>query len=483
MEQKTSKFIREQVFIDGNWVTGSAKKDSLPVLNPATNQMVGQVPNCGAEETLQAIKAAKDAFPTWSRTSSYCRAALLQKFAGSMREQQKDLAHLLTSEQGKPIKEAASEINYAADYFEWFGEEAKRLYGETIPASHTYKRLLVQREAVGVCAAITPWNFPSAMLARKMAAALSAGCTFISRPATETPLSALALGVIAQEVGIPNGVINIITGESEPIAKALMQSTEVRKISFTGSTEVGKILMRQSAETLKRLTLELGGNAPFIVFEDADLDKACQDAILAKYRNAGQTCVCVNRFLVHQDVAEEFTEKLAAASRALRVGNGHDPETDIGPLISLQASDKVRELVDDALVKGAALRLGGKSDPNTKYIYPTIITNVTDKMRICHEEVFGPVSAIQTFSSEEEAIAIANNTEYGLASYFYTRDLSRAFRISEALEYGMVGVNDTAISCAQAPFGGIKQSGFGREGSRHGLDEYTNLKYVSIGIG
>lgn len=474
-----SEFFREECLIDGRWISAPEKRD---VLNPATGALVGTVPLCQTETANRAIDAARKALPAWRSTTAFERAALLRAVADLLRAHEEALAKILTEEQGKPLREARGEVRYASDYFEWFGEEAKRAYGDVLPSHHRHGRVFVTKESIGVVAAITPWNFPIAMLARKMAPALAAGCTFIGRPALETPLSALALAAVTQMAGVPAGVVNILTGHAQEIATPLLASPIVRKLTFTGSTEVGRSLMQQSAPTLKRLTMELGGNAPFIVFEDADLERAVAGAIYAKYRNAGQTCICVNRFFVHDKVVAEFSDLLAAASRKLHVGNGLDPDTDIGPLISDVARKKVDQLIASALSEGARITLGGTEASSGCYLHPTIVAGATNSMRIAQEEIFGPVAVIINFSSEAEVISAANDTEYGLASYIYTNDLSRAFRVSEALEYGIVGINETAISAAHVPFGGIKQSGFGREGGRYGLDEYLQLKYTFLGL-
>ncbi len=478
---QTIPLLKQLAFVGDNWIA-AASGASLYVQNPATAELVGSVPNLCEKETSLAISAASEAFEGWAKTPAAQRGRKLRSIRDFLLRNISDLAKLLTCEQGKPLREAEKEIEYSASFFDWFSEEARRTYGEVIPSPTKDHRILVTKEPVGVCAAITPWNFPSAMVARKMAAALAAGCTFICKPASETPFSALAIALAAEHAGLPAGVVNIITGDPEPIAHTLLADSRVRKISFTGSTEVGKLLMQQSAATLKRLTLELGGNAPFIVFEDANIEQAVRGAMFAKYRNAGQTCIGINRFFVHQDVLEPFTAALAAASRKLHVGNGLDHDTDIGPLISREATKKVAELVSEAVQQGASLRLGGLPDPKGPYIYPTILTHVRPEMRICREEIFGPVCTIQSFADESSVIGLANNTEYGLASYFYTKDLSRAVRLTEALQYGMVGVNNTVISFTEAPFGGIKSSGFGREGSHFGIDEYLNLKYSAAQI-
>lgn len=465
--------------VGGLWLHAESGAYS-PVINPATAEEIATVTSCGAAEAARSIEAACAAQQSWGASSPYERARILQRTANLLTERREALATLLTAEQGKPLREAEREIGYGASYFEWFAEEAKRVYGEIIPSSSS-TRLEVNYVPIGVCAAITPWNFPHAMLARKMAAAFAAGCTMIAKPAPETPLSALELARALYDAGLPAGVLSLIPGDAEEIARVLMASAEVRKISFTGSTEVGQLLMSQSATTIKRLTLELGGNAPCIIFEDAALEQALQQAIFGKYRNAGQTCISINRFLLQRAIAAKFIEPFTARSRALRVGNGAVPETEIGPLINAAAKEKVNSLLDDALSKGATLHLGGLDRSHGLFFTPTVISGVTRAMRVWHEEIFGPVAVIAEFDTEQEAISLANDTHYGLAAYLFTADLARARRVSDALQYGMVGINETAISYAQAPFGGIKRSGFGREGSHHGIEEYLSTKYLAIG--
>lgn len=474
-----TRFFRQQAYLNGRWVDAPSGQ-THDIINPATGEVIGAVPNCGSAETQAAIDAARAALPAWRSRTAYDRCVLLRRVHDLLLEHKDELGRLLTVEEGKPLQEATGEIAYSATFFDWFAEEAKRIYGETIPSRSPGKRLVVTREPVGICAAITPWNFPSAMIARKMAPALAAGCTLIVKPAPETPYSALAFGVLCEEAGIPAGVFNVVTGDAEPIADALLQSTAVRKITFTGSVEVGKLLVRRSAETLKKVTLELGGNAPFIVFADADLDQAVPGASACKYRNAGQTCVCANRFFVQSAVADEFIARLVTASRALRVGHGLKPGIEIGPLINREAKIKVNGHIRDALDKGAGLLCGGISVSQDLFMAPTVLVDVTPDMRLWNEEIFGPVCAVTVFDTEDEAIAMANDTEYGLAGYFYTRDLGRAIRVSEALECGLVGVNTGMVSSAEAPFGGVKQSGLGREGGRHGIEEYLETKYTCI---
>jgi succinate-semialdehyde dehydrogenase/glutarate-semialdehyde dehydrogenase len=451
------------------------------VVNPATGIELGDVPELTDAQIHNAIDSAKHAFTSWRAIPPAQRASFLRRVSELLTRDQESFARLITEEQGKPLKEARGEVLYAAQYFLWFAEEARRIHGEIISADEPGKQIVVLKQPIGVVAAITPWNFPLAMLGRKMAAALAAGCTFIAKPAPETPLSALFLANLVAEAQLPAGVVNIVTGDAEMIGDILMKSPVVKKVSFTGSTEVGKLLIQKSAITVKKLTLELGGNAPCLIFEDADLDKAIRGAIFGKYRNAGQTCICVNRFLAHESIAERFATLLAERSKSLVIGNGSDEGTDIGPLISSDAVAKVERLVSDALHKGARIVLG---DPNKLssglFVSPIILTGVTPRMDIWREEIFGPVCAISTFANEREAIDLANDSRHGLAAYVYSNDYRRACRVAESLDYGMVGVNDTAISNVQAPFGGVKESGFGREGSTHGIDEYLYLQYLLV---
>jgi succinate-semialdehyde dehydrogenase/glutarate-semialdehyde dehydrogenase len=451
------------------------------VRNPATGETLGTIPRMGRMETRRAIAAADAALPGWKAKTAAERAKLLRRWYELMMANQDDLALIMTSEQGKPLAESKGEIAYAANYLEWFAEEGKRAYGEIIPPNGTDRRLLVTRGPVGVCAAITPWNFPAAMITRKAGAALAAGCTMVVKPASQTPFSALALAELAERAGIPKGVFNVVTGSAKAIGDEICANPIVRKLSFTGSTEIGALLIAQCAPTVKKLSMELGGNAPFIVFDDADLDAAVVGAMASKYRNAGQTCVCANRLLVQDGVYEAFAEKLAAAVANLKVGNGIDPGVTQGPLIDQPALAKVEEMVADAVAKGARILCGGKPHSLGHSFYePTILADVTPDMRMAREEIFGPVAPLFRFKDEAEAIHMANDTEFGLASYFYARDVGRIFRVSEALEYGMVGVNTGLISTEIAPFGGVKSSGLGREGSRHGLDDYLEMKYVCI---
>lgn len=471
-------------YIDGSWVAADSG-EQITVLNPATGEAIGDIPRLGKAETERAIDAADAALPAWRALTAQERADLLLKWHDLMLEHQQDLAMLMTYEQGKPLKEAAGEIAYAASFLRWFAEEARRVYGETIPAANTNQRIVVTKQPVGVVGAITPWNFPAAMITRKAGAALAAGCTIVVKPASQTPFSATALALLAERAGIPRGVFNVVPGSASDIAQAMTESPKVRKITFTGSTEVGRKLMAQAAEHIQKISLELGGNAPFIVFEDADLDAAVEGAMAAKFRNAGQTCICTNRFLVQSSVINAFCEKLAVAMNSeLYVGDGTKPNINIGPLIDNDAVKKVSEHVQDAIDNGAELLLGGHPHPlGGNFFTPTLISFATDKMKVAHEETFGPLAAVFPFDDEETAIEMANDTQYGLASYFYSRDLARVWRVAEALEYGMVGINTGAISNAAAPFGGVKASGLGREGGHQGLEEYLETKYLCIDLG
>jgi len=481
MKLQDPRLFKEQCFIDGSWV-GADGGGTLPVHNPATAATLGAVPNMGTGETRRAIAAAAAALPPWAARTAKERAVLMRRWFDLMLANQDDLAILMTAEQGKPLAESKGEITYAASFIEWFAEEGKRLYGDIIPGHQADKRILVLRQPVGVVAAITPWNFPSAMITRKAGPALAAGCTMVCKPATQTPYSALALAELADRAGIPKGVFNVITGSSTAIGAEMTGNPTVRKVTFTGSTEVGKKLMVQCAGTVKKLSLELGGNAPFIVFDDADLEAAVQGAIASKYRNTGQTCVCANRLLVQDGVYHEFSEKLAVAVGKLRVGDGLKGVTEQGPLIDSKAVAKVEEHIADALRKGARVALGGKRHAlGGTFFEPTILTGVTSEMLIAREETFGPIAPLFKFHSEAEAIAMANDTEFGLAAYLYTRDLARSWRVSEAIEYGIVGLNTGIISTEVAPFGGVKESGTGREGSKYGIFDYTELKYICVG--
>jgi succinate-semialdehyde dehydrogenase/glutarate-semialdehyde dehydrogenase len=481
MKLKDSKLLRELCFIDGSWV-GADDAGALDVKNPATAQKLGSIPNMGAAETRRAIAAAAAALPAWKARTAKERAVILRRWFDLMLEHQDDLATLMTAEQGKPLAESKVEIQYAASFIEWFAEEAKRLYGDIIPGHQNDKRIMVLRQPVGVVAAITPWNFPAAMITRKAGPALAAGCTLVCKPATQTPYSAFALAELADRAGVPKGVFNVITGSAAAIGGEMTANRTVRKLTFTGSTEVGKKLMAQCAGTVKKLSLELGGNAPFIVFDDADLDAAVLGALASKYRNTGQTCVCANRLLIQAGVYDEFAKKLKAAVAKLRVGDGLAGVTDQGPLIDAKAVAKVEEHIADALAKGAKVLLGGKRHAlGGSFFEPTILTDVTPKMLVAREETFGPVAPLFKFATEAQAIAMANDTEFGLAAYIYTRDLARSWRVSEAVEYGIVGLNTGIISTEAAPFGGVKESGTGREGSKYGILDYTELKYICVG--
>jgi len=478
---KDPKLFREQCYVDGAW-TGADSRKSLAVNNPATGEIVGSVPMMGAAETTRAIEAANRAWPAWRAKTAKERAALLRKWFDLMMANQDDLGLLLTTEQGKPLAEAKGEIAYGASFIEWFAEEGKRVYGDVIPQHQADKRILVLKQPIGVAAMITPWNFPNAMITRKAGPALAAGCTVVLKPAGATPFSALALAELAERAGIPKGVFNVVTGDSKAIGAELCANPLVRKLSFTGSTEIGRVLMRQSADTVKKLSLELGGNAPFIVFDDADIDAAVEGAIASKYRNAGQTCVCANRIYVQDGVYESFAAKLAAKVKGFTVGAGNEPDVVIGPLIDAQGLAKVEEHVADATAKGAKVMLGGKRHSRGGLFFePTILTGVTQAMRVSREETFGPVAPLFRFKTDDEAIAMANDTEFGLAGYFYARDMARIWRVAEAMETGMVCVNSGILSTEIAPFGGIKQSGLGREGSKYGIEEYLEIKYLMLG--
>jgi succinate-semialdehyde dehydrogenase/glutarate-semialdehyde dehydrogenase len=478
---KDPTLLRELCFIDGSWSAADSGA-TLDVTNPATLKKLGSIPNMGAAETRRAIAAAAAALPAWRARTAKERAIILRRWFDLMIENQEDLAKLMTAEQGKPLAESKTEILYAASFIEWFGEEAKRLYGDIIPGHQSDKRIMVLRQPVGVVAAITPWNFPSAMITRKAGPALAAGCTLVCKPATQTPYSALALAELAHRAGVPAGVFNMITGSATAIGGEMTGNPTVRKLTFTGSTEVGKKLMTQCAATVKKLSLELGGNAPFIVFDDADLDAAVQGALASKYRNTGQTCVCANRLLIQAGVYDEFAKRLKSAVAQLRVGDGLEGVTDQGPLIDAKAVAKVEEHIADALALGAKVALGGKRHAlGGSFFEPTILTDVTPKMLVAREETFGPVAPLFKFDSEAQAVAMANDTEFGLAAYLYTRDLARSWRVSEAIEYGIVGLNTGIISTEVAPFGGVKESGIGREGSKYGILDYTEIKYICVG--
>jgi len=472
--------LKTAAYINGAWING---EDTFDVHDPATGKTIASVANLTQQAAGIAIDAANKAWPLWRDKTAKERAAILMEWYRLQMLHADDLARIMTAEQGKPLAEAKGEVAYGASFVEWFAEEGRRIYGETIPSTDQNRRLLVLKQPIGVCAAITPWNFPIAMITRKVAPALAAGCTVVIKPAEQTPLSALALAELAHRAGLPAGVLNVLTADSQrsiEIGKLLCSSDTVRHLSFTGSTEVGRILAAQCAPTIKKISLELGGNAPFIVFDDADIDSAVEGAMISKYRNAGQTCVCANRFYVQESVYEKFVEKFAAKAKAIRVGNGFEPGIQQGPMIDEQALEKIELHVSDALSKGAKLVTGGQREGERAY-QPTVLSHVTSEMRCASEETFGPVAPVFSFKTEEEAIALANNTEFGLASYFYSRDIGRIFRVGEALEYGMVGINTGLISTAEAPFGGVKQSGLGREGSHHGIEDYVEMKYLCLG--
>ena len=472
--------IHDSAYIDGHWVSAD-DGNSFTVLDPSDGTVLGHIPALGEKETHRAILAASHAYPTWKGLRAQERSIILRRWHDLILAHQEDLALIMGAEEGKPHAEARAEVAYGASFVEWFAEEAKRVYGDVIPHAHHQRRIIVLKEAIGVVAAITPWNFPIAMVTRKCAPALAAGCTVVLKPAEDTPLCALALGDLAERAGIPAGVFNIVTAcDPVPIAVTLTKSPLVRKLSFTGSTEVGQHLMQQCAHTLKKLSLELGGNAPFIVFDDGDMTAAVQGAMISKFRNAGQTCVCPNRFLIHDSVYDRFSEELTTAVRSLKVGQSRDPEITQGPLINANALSKVSALVEDAVQKGARIVTGG--DTHGRHFYtPTVLTEVTSEMRLAKEEIFGPVAALFRFHTEDQAIAMANDTEYGLAAYVYARDLARVWRVLETLEYGIVAINEGLISSEAAPFGGVKYSGFGREGSKYGIDEFITMKYVCLG--
>ena len=478
-----ASLLKTQALVNGEWLSG---KSSFAVTDPATGALLAEVANLGETETEAAIAAANNAWVGWRSKTAKERAAILLRWQQLLIRHADDLARIMTAEQGKPLAEAKGEVIYGASFIDWFAEEGKRIYGETIPTTDNNKRYLVLKQSMGVCAAITPWNFPIAMITRKVAPALAAGCTVVIKPAEATPLSALAVAELAQRAGMPAGVLNVLTADAEAsiaIGKVLCASDVVRHLSFTGSTEVGRILMQQCAPTIKKLSLELGGNAPFIVFDDADLDSAVEGALASKYRNAGQTCVCANRFYVQEGVYEAFVEKLAARVAGIKIGNGFEPGVSQGPLIDDQAIAKVETHVADALALGARLVAGGRrrADLGDRFYEPTLLADATPLMLCSREETFGPVAPVFRFKTEAEVVQLANNTEFGLASYFYSRDIGRIFRVGEALEYGMVGINTGLISVAEVPFGGVKQSGLGREGSRHGIEDYVEIKYLCLG--
>jgi succinate-semialdehyde dehydrogenase/glutarate-semialdehyde dehydrogenase len=481
MQISDKGLLKTNAYIDGQWADADSGA-TFDVLNPASGEVIAQVAKCGTVETRRAVEAAEKAQVGWKQKTAKERAALLRKWFELMMASQEDLAQILTAEQGKPLAEARGEIAYGASYIEWFAEEAKRIYGDTIPHPSNDKRIVVIKQPVGVVACITPWNFPNAMLTRKIAPALAAGCTVVCKPANETPLSAFAFAELAERAGIPAGVINVVAGVTREIGGELTGNPIIRKLTFTGSTEVGKLLIEQCAATVKRTSMELGGNAPFIVFDDADLDAAVQGAMICKFRNAGQTCVCANRILVQEGVYEEFALKLREALKTLKMGDGSEDGVNFGPLINEGAANDVMKFVDDAVAKGANVAAGGgRSDLGACFVEPTVLTDVSDDMRVFREEIFGPIAPLFKFRTEEEAIAMANDTEFGLACYFYSRDVGRIWRVGEALEYGIVGINEGIISNEMAPFGGVKESGQGREGSKYGLDDYLEIKYMCVG--
>ena len=481
MKLQDSSLFRQQCYIDGAWAD-AADGATIEVTNPASGEVLGTVPSLGAEETRRAIEAADKAWPAWRARTAKERAVVLRRLADLMMENQEDLAVLMTSEQGKPLAESTGEVAYAASFFEWFAEEAKRVYGDTIPQHQRDKRIIVIKEPVGVCAAITPWNFPAAMITRKAGPALAAGCTMVVKPASATPYSALALCELAERAGVPAGVFSVLTGASSELGGEMTSNPLVRKLTFTGSTAVGKLLMAQCAGTVKRISLELGGNAPFIVLDDADLDAAVVGAMASKYRNMGQTCVCANRFLVQDGIYDDFADRFTRAVKALKVGPGLEEGVEQGPLIDLAAVEKVEDHIADATAKGAHVAAGGKRHSlGGTFFEPTVLTDVDTQMKIAREETFGPVAPMFRFRSEEDAIAMANDTEFGLAAYFYSRDIGRIWRVAEGVEYGIVGINTGIISTESAPFGGMKESGIGREGSYYGMDEFLEVKYLCMG--
>jgi succinate-semialdehyde dehydrogenase/glutarate-semialdehyde dehydrogenase len=480
MDIINKKLITNKCYINGKW-TESINKEKVEVNNPATLEIIGNVPKCGSKETEIAIEAANNAFNPWKATSAKHRSIILKKWFDLIIANKEDLAKIMTIEQGKPLEESKNEILYGASFVELYAEEGKRVYGETIPDPMLDRRIVVIKQPIGVVGAITPWNFPSSMITRKCAPALAVGCTIVIKPASQTPFSALALAVLAEEAGFPKGVLNILTGSAKEIGLELSTNPLVRKLSFTGSTEIGKILLAQASSTVKKVSMELGGHAPFIVFDDADIDAAVIGAMQSKFRNTGQTCVCANRLFVHEKVYDEFLEKFTSAVSKIKVGNGLDNEVNSGPLIDKFSLDKVIEHVDDAVKLGGKIIIGGeKHELGNNFYKPTIISNVSTKSKITYEETFGPVAPVYKFTTEEEVIKMANDTPYGLASYFYSRDIGKIWRVAEALEYGMVGVNTGLTSKAEIPFGGVKESGLGREGSRFGIDEYLEIKYINM---
>jgi succinate-semialdehyde dehydrogenase/glutarate-semialdehyde dehydrogenase len=473
--------FKQQAYIDGAWVAAD-NGATFEVHNPSTGALLGVVPKMGGVEAKRAIEAADRALPVWRERTAKERAIILRNWFNLMMENQEDLARLMTAEQGKPLAESRAEIAYSAGFIEWFAEEGKRVYGDTIPAHSSDKRIVVLKQPIGVTAAITPWNFPAAMITRKCGPALAAGCTMVLKPAEQTPFSALALAVLAERAGLPKGVFSVLTGDPQAIGGEFTSNPIVRKLTFTGSTEIGKLLMRQAAGTVKKCSMELGGNAPFIVFDDADLDAAVQGAMASKFRNAGQTCVCANRLLVQDGIYDAFADMLAKAVAALKVGDGFEDGVDIGPLIDEAGREKVEEHIADALAKGAKVTVGGKRDVRGGLFFePTVLIGVTPHMKVAREETFGPIAPLFRFKDEAQALQLANDTEFGLASYFYSRDIGRIIRVAEGLEYGIVGINEGLISTEQAPFGGVKESGLGREGSKYGIEDYLQLKYLCFG--
>ena len=478
---KDNNLFRQQCYINGSWQDADSG-ESIDVTNPASGEKLGTVPKMGAAETRRAIEAAEEAFVSWRRTTAHEKSQVLRRWFDLMMAHKEDLSIIMTAEQGKPINESRGEINYAASYIEWFAEEARRVYGDTVPAHSNDKRIVLIKQPVGVTAAVTPWNFPAAMITRKAAPALAAGCTMVIKPATATPYSALALAELGERAGFPPGAMSVVTGSARAIGGELTGNPIVRKLTFTGSTDIGKKLIEQCAGTVKKTSMELGGNAPFIVFEDADLDAAVEGAIESKFRNTGQTCVCTNRLLVQDGVYDAFAEKLVQAVSQMKVGNGMEEDIEQGPLIDVGAMETVEKLVQDAIDKGGRVLLGGKRhELGGSFFEPTVVADVTTEMRVAKEETFGPFAPLFRFKTEKEAIRMANDTEFGLASYFYTRDVGRIFRVAEGLEYGIVGINAGLISTAVAPFGGVKESGFGREGSKYGMEDYMEVKYLCMG--
>lgn len=481
MAETTNRFIKQANLIDGHWV-GADSGATIDVINPASGKVIGTIPKSGKAETARAIEAAAEAFKTWRKTTANERAQKMRKLHDLIMTNQDALAEVLTLEQGKSLTESKGEVASAAAYILWYAEEARRMYGDIVPSPWADRRIMVTKEPVGVVAAITPWNFPSSMLARKIGPALASGCTAVVKPATQTPYSGLAWGILCEEAGIPKGVVNILTGSASEIGGELTRNPHVRKLTFTGSTEIGKLLMKQTAGTVKKVSMELGGNAPFIVFDDADLDRAVAGAIAAKFRNSGQTCVCTNRFYVQSKIYARFVEKFTEAVKQLKVGNGLEAGTQQGPLIDMNAVEKVEEFIADAEKKGGRVVTGGKRHAlGGSYFEPTVIADAKPRMRFTKEEIFGPVAPVYKFRTEEEVIELANNTEYGLACYFYTQDLGRSFRVMEGLKYGLIGINEGLITTVEAPFGGLKESGLGKEGGHQGIEDYLDTKYVCIG--